>query len=60
MGRFRSRAGGTSSEAQQELPRAGGNQSKGQECSQGFWASSRYCAKGMAVLKEGECGQRES
>lgn len=45
--------------ASKKLPRAGGNQSKGQECSQGFWASSLYCAKGMGLPTEGERGQRE-
>lgn len=45
--------------ASKKLPRAGGNQSKGQECSQGFWASSLYCAKGIGLPREGERGQRE-
>lgn len=45
--------------ASKKLPRAGGNQIKGQECSQGFWASSLYCAKGMGLPREGERRQRE-
>lgn len=39
--------------ASEKLPRAGGNQCKGQECSQGFWASSLDCAKGAVAAKGG-------
>lgn len=42
-----------------QLPGAGGNQSKGQECSQGFWASGLYYAKGTGLPREGEHGQGE-
>lgn len=36
-----------------QLPGAGGNQSKGQECSQGFWASGLYYAKGIGLPRVG-------
>lgn len=43
-----------------KLPRAVGNQSIGQECSQGFWANSLYCAKGMGLPREGTVGRENS
>lgn len=43
-----------------QLPGAGGNQSKGQECSQGFWASGLYYAKGTRCQGRGSMGRESS
>lgn len=53
MGHLSKLGRGSGSEGQPELPRAGEKQSKGQECSQGFWASSLCCAKETGLPREG-------
>ena len=52
--------GARAQRASVKLPGAGGNQSKGQECSQGFWARACTVPRGLGCQGRGSVGRENS